>query len=188
MMMVIANRFFKPSRVLVQCIGNRLRWDDGAGPMVGERLRALGPPPWVEIREHWGEGSRLLQEWDAVPWVLLVDSASSGAPPGTLHHFAASDQIIPKNFCYYDTHRFGVAEAVELARVLDCLPPHLHLYAIEGQCFENGEGLTSEVDRAVTALAHRLHGLLLAGGSPVLNDPGQEMGEAEPEAAEPPPH
>jgi len=156
------SRLAETPQVLVQCIGNRLRRDDGAGPALAERLRALGLPSWVEIREHWGEGSELLQEWEGVAWVLLVDSARSGAPPGTLHRFDARYQTLPKDFCYYSTHRFGVAEAVELARVLNRLPVRLHLYAIEGRCFEAGEGLTPEVDAAVTALARQLHKTLTA--------------------------
>jgi hydrogenase maturation protease len=102
------------ARWLIQCIGNRLRRDDGAGPVVGDRLRSLGLP----------------------------------ARP------------IRKRGC--GTHLFALAEAVELARVLSRLPSLLHLYAIEGRCFGAGEGLTPEVEAAVTLLAEELHAVLTA--------------------------
>ena len=49
-----------------------------------------------------------------------------------------------------------MAEAVELARVLDRLPHALTVYAIEGQTFELGVGLTPAVDRAVDRIVQEL--------------------------------
>ena len=140
-------------RTLIQCIGNRLGRDDGAGPAVADRLRRQSFPARTDIREHWGEGSELMQEWDRAKRVILVDAAASGATPGTIHRFDARVQAIPKGFCYYSTHRFGVAEAVELARVLGQLPKEIYLYAIEGTDFGNGEELSPAVAEAVENLS-----------------------------------
>ena len=140
-------------RTLIQCIGNRLGRDDGAGPAVADRLRQPALPTSIEIREHWGEGSELMQEWDRAERVILVDAAASGAPPGTIHRFDARAQTIPKGFCCYNTHRFGVAEAVELARALGRLPKEIYLYAIEGTDFGNGEELSPAVAGAVENLS-----------------------------------
>lgn len=138
---------------LIQCIGNRLGRDDGAGPAVADRLRQPGLPARTEIREHWGEGTELMREWERAERVILVDAASSGAAPGTIHRFDARTQAIPKGFCCYSTHRFGVAEAVELARALGRLPGEIRLYAIEGMDFGNGEGLSPAVAEAVDNLS-----------------------------------
>ena len=140
-------------QILVQCIGNRLGRDDGAGPAVADRLGQPALPARTEIREHWGEGSELMQGWERAERVIMVDAASSGAPPGTIHRFDARIQAIPKGFCCYNTHRFGVAEAVELARALGRLPKEIHLYAIEGTDFGNGEGLSPAVAEAVDNLS-----------------------------------
>jgi hydrogenase maturation protease len=140
-------------RTLIQCIGNRLGRDDGAGPAVADRLRRQSLPARTDICKHWGEGSQLMQEWDRAERVILVDAAASGAPPGTIHRFDARAQAIPKGFCCYSTHRFGVAEAVELARVLGRLPKEIRLYAIEGTDFGNGEGLSPAVAEAVENLS-----------------------------------
>jgi hydrogenase maturation protease len=94
-----------------------------------------------------------MQEWEQAERVILVDAAASGAPPGTIHRFDARAQAIPKGFCCYSTHRFGVAEAVELARVLGRLPKEIRLYAIEGTDFGNGEGLSPAVAEAVENLS-----------------------------------
>ena len=137
------------ARILIQCIGNRLRSDDGAGTAVADRLVRMDLPAQMTIREHWGEGTRLMQEWETTVRVILVDAARSGAPPGTIHRIDAKAQAIPKGFCYYNTHRFGVAEAVELARALGRLPATLHLLAIEGRIFDPGQILSPEVAKAV---------------------------------------
>jgi hydrogenase maturation protease len=142
----------KRAHILIQCIGNRLRSDDGAGPAVADRLNQLGLPNGVRISEHWGEGTELMQEWETADRVILVDAAKSGVPTGTIHRFDVQTHTIPKNFCYYSTHRFGVAEAVELARALGRLPNLLYLYAIEGEDFSPGEMLSPAVSRAVDAV------------------------------------
>lgn len=105
------------------------------------------------MREYPGEGTELMQAWEGVERVLLVDAACSGATPGTIHRFDPLNGPLPRGFFYYSTHRFGVAEAVELAKVLGLLPPRLTLYAIEGGCFNAGDGLTEPVALAAARLA-----------------------------------
>jgi len=148
------------AKILIQCIGNRLGGDDGAGPAVADRLRHAALPNRIEINEQWGEGGALMQEWERFEHVILVDTAASGAPVGTIHRFDARTQTIPRDFCSYHTHRFGVAEAIELARVLGRLPKETRLYAIEGEDFSHGEGLTPAVADGVENLTSEIIGRL----------------------------
>ena len=113
---------------------------------------------YTVLVEHWGEGSELMQHWPDSRSVILVDAARSGAVPGTIHRFDALREAIPKQFCYYSTHRFGVAEAVELARTLGRLPARICLYAIEGESFDLGSPLSS----AVTAATEEVAGNIVA--------------------------
>jgi hydrogenase maturation protease len=46
--------------LLILGIGNRFRADDGVGPAVAGRLRALGIP----AGEHSGEGAGLMEAWE----------------------------------------------------------------------------------------------------------------------------
>ena len=86
---------------------------------------------------------------------MLVDAVRSGAPPGTIHRLDARAAPIPTGFFHYSTHAFSVAEAVELARSLDQLPPHLIVYGIEGENFEAGVGLSAAVEQAVESVVER---------------------------------
>ena len=74
--------------------------------------------------------------------------------PGTTRD--AIEQEIPSRFFHYSTHAFSLAEAVELARAMDELPPQLVVYGIEGSDFGSGEGLTPRVAEAVQPVANRV--------------------------------
>lgn len=138
-------------RAIVIGAGNAWRRDDGAGPAVAERLAdrccTLVLP---------GEGTELIEAWSAAERVIVVDAMRSGAPPGTLKVFDAIAEPLPGGaFCCL-SHSFGLAEAVELARVLGRLPPRLEVWGIEAADLSQGPGLTpavaDAVDRAVTAI------------------------------------
>ena len=51
---------------------------------------------------------------------------------------------------------FSVGAAIELARVLEQLPPILIVYAIEGENFSTGIGLTSQVEQAVKKVVEQV--------------------------------
>ena len=133
-------------------VGNPWRSDDAAGLEVARRLEALGEPAIA----HEGDGSGLLSHWDGVDAVVVVDAASSGAAPGTVHRFDAAAGPLPARLSSSSTHSLGVAEAVELARALGRLPQALVVYAIAGESFEAGEGLTPAVELAVGRLVEEL--------------------------------
>ena len=86
---------------------------------------------------------------------MLVDAVRSGAPPGTVHRLDARAAPAPTGFFHYSTHAFSVAEAIELARSLNELPPHLIVYGIEGESFAAGEGLSPAVEQAVEVVVER---------------------------------
>ncbi len=138
-------------RIVVIGVGNEYRSDDGAGIAVARRLRALFPTS-ITILEESGEGVALLQAWQGAAWVTLVDAVGSGAAPGTIHRLDARKALVPSGFFNYSTHAFSVAEAVELARSLDQLPPHLIVYGIEGENFAAGVELSPAVEQAVEAV------------------------------------
>ncbi len=136
-------------------VGNRFRSDDAAGLEVASRLRSAHPPG-CRILEEEGEPGSLIEDWALVTEALVIDAVASGAPPGTLHRFDASKGPVPTEMFRGSTHSLGVADAVELARELDRLPPRLAVYGIEGESFETGEGLSPAVEATVDALVDEL--------------------------------
>jgi hydrogenase maturation protease len=136
------------NRTVVIGIGNALRGDDAAGIVVAERLRDSG----LEVVACDEEPSRLIEAWEGADTAVLVDTVSSGAAPGTLHRFDASEEPVPARALRSSTHAIGLAETIELARALGKLPPRVVVHGIEGATFDAGAPLTAAVDDAVGRL------------------------------------
>ncbi|HRI88841.1 MAG TPA: hydrogenase maturation protease [Candidatus Hydrogenedentes bacterium] len=148
--------------MIVIGVGNRLRRDDAAGPIVADRVRAKAQEN-VLVCEQSGEGAALMDTWSSGDTVFVIDAADAGGPPGIVHQFDAHAVEIPRAFFRYSTHAFSVAEAIELARVLGRLPAQLYVFAITGQQFEFGDEMTDEVGLAVEQVADRVLAILENG-------------------------
>ena len=142
---------------LIIGLGNQYRCDDAVGLVVARHLKEAAPAH-VRVLEESGEGTALIELWKGAETVILIDAVHSGAKPGTVRRFDAHGQPIPTRFFHYSTHAFGVAEAIELARVLGQLPPRLFVYGIEGKTFEAGLGLSPEVEKAAQEVVERVLG------------------------------
>ena len=136
-------------------VGSRWRQDDGAGLEVARQLRALEVPT-LEVVAREGDQAGLLEDWRGAHEVLIFDAASSGFRPGTIHRHDAAGGALPARLSRTSTHAFGVAEAIELGRALGRLPRSLRVYAIEGETFQVGEGLSLAVREAVDRLVAEL--------------------------------
>ena len=137
-------------------VGNRWRGDDAAGLLVAGRVRALHPGG-LSVVEHEGEPVELIDACEGAQAVWLIDAVSSGAKPGALHRFDASDHGLPAALFRVSTHRLGVADALAFARALGRLPPRVVVYGIEGTRFEAGRPPSP----AVVATAERLAAALV---------------------------
>jgi len=144
-----------PSRVIVLCVGNADRGDDGAGRAVARLLRGKAPVR-VEISELDGEATALLEQLARCDAAFIVDACMSGTKVGTVHRFDAHAVALPQVFCDMSTHGFGVAAAIELARTLGQLPARTVVYAIEGRSFAIGESLSQPVAKAASEVADKI--------------------------------
>ena len=136
------------ARILVIGVGNEYRSDDAVGLVVARRLRQLSIGN-VTVIEASGEGADLMESWKGADTVIIVDAASSGAKPGTIHRIDARAQRIPTGLLRYSTHAFSVGEAVELARAMNRLPPRMVVFGIEGERFDEGTVLSRAVQGSV---------------------------------------
>ena len=147
--------------VTVIAIGNPYRRDDGAGGAVLSSLRdRLGDDERVRLVELDGESVRLVQAWEGSSTVWIVDAVRSGRPFGSFHEVDATRlaDLDDTGARLGGGHLMGLGEAVELATVLDLLPPCLRVLGIEGESFETGEGLSASTQRGADAAATFLLG------------------------------
>jgi hydrogenase maturation protease len=133
--------------ILLIGIGNEYRCDDSIGLHVIRMLQERKLPETI-ILESTGDGTELIEMFSSVRMAILIDAVSAGGNPGTIYQFEAHKQPISAQLSFQSTHAFGVGEAIELARVLEQLPPILLVYAIESENFSIGIGLTPKVEQA----------------------------------------
>ena len=140
-------------------VGNSLRSDDAAGLGVARALRAMAAGSEIVVREEEGETLTLLDAWEGARALVLVDAVCSGAAPGTVHRFDASEGPLPDHLrSSSSTHAVGLSQAIELARALGRLPARVVVFGIEGRRFDAGSELSSEVRALVDPLAERVLG------------------------------
>jgi len=135
---------------LVIGVGNPTRGDGAAGLEVARRMQV------VPATEQVGGSLELIDLWDSVDEVVVVDAARSGAPAGTIHRFDAAAHRLPASTLATSTHSIGVSQAVELARALKRLPPRLTVYGIEIGDLSPGAGLSPAVAASIEELVEEL--------------------------------
>jgi hydrogenase maturation protease len=138
----------KNKEKLIIGIGQELRSDDAIGRHIAKALAQLPLPSGFRITETLGDGTDLMSLWGEASHIWLIDAVSSGREAGTIHHIDALQETIPAALFQASTHHWGVAEAIEMSKLLQTLPPFVHIVGIEGQNFHYGELLTPAVERA----------------------------------------
>jgi len=145
---------------VVIALGNRFRGDDGAGPLVARRLRARGRD--ITVAEGPMDALRILSLWDGAPLAIVIDAACSGARPGTVQRIECGAAALPKDLARCSSHGMGIAEAVDLGRVLGRMPGRLVMYVIEAKSFAFGAALSPEVESVLGDVARRVEDELAA--------------------------
>ncbi len=144
-------------KVLVACVGNALRTDDGVGPRIAELLSARELPAGVEVADFGIGGVHLVQalldrSFDAL---VVVDCADRGRPPGTVMEIepeVLDVNALPHTEKYdylADMHYTKPERALALARGLGVLPARTLLIGVQPEDAETlGRELTPVVERA----------------------------------------
>lgn len=126
---------------LVIGVGNEHRGDDAAGI---ELVRQLTSSRVKEVTDC----SSLLDIWEGESSVIVVDAMRSGQPCGSISRFDGRSQAFPTK-AFPSSHSFGIAEAVELGRILGRLPDELIVYGIEAANIKPGDEMSPEVSMAI---------------------------------------
>lgn len=141
-------------------LGSEDRGDDAVGAVVARAVAGLRLPG-VTLVEH-EDPTALLDLWKGHDLVVVVDAVCSGSPPGTIHWLETGPDSGPLTERAWTstgrggTHAIGLAEVVELARVLGRLPARVVLVGVEAAGFDHGEPLSPPVAAAVDAAVVRI--------------------------------
>lgn len=132
-------------------VGNQHRGDDAVGPLLAQKfsshegLLGLG----VDVIDHGGEGASLIQLWEGMDKVVIVDAMKTGLAQGVIRRFDVLAEKLNGGVFRYSSHLFGLAEAVEMARQLGKLPKEMIIYGIEGRDFDFGSPPAPPVEKAM---------------------------------------
>jgi hydrogenase maturation protease len=155
-------------RVLVACVGNVLRGDDGFAQAVEQRLVAAGPlPPGVDLIETGIGGMGIIQQlMRGYDTLIVVDAVDHGAAPGTL--FVLEPEVsdpatLPVDEWrerFSNLHLAEPARVFLLARALGVLPPRVLLVGCQPLASEEfSQTLSPPVAAAVDLAARRVREL-----------------------------
>jgi len=148
-----------PPRPLVIGVGNRDRGDDGVGPLVADAVRGrCGGSVLVHVAE--GDLSDLPMRWEPDQDVIVVDATVGGRSPGEVSVIDALADGLRLESGLLSSHGIGLAEAVELGRILGRLPRSLVIFGVEAKRFEHFEPVADEVASAVPDLVERIVALV----------------------------
>ena len=159
-------------RLLLCCIGNPLRGDDGVAAALAHRLRR-GAPTGALLRCSDDDPAGLLDDWARSDALLCVDAAAPAGRPGRILRLDACGPrpwpIAPEVAPPGSSHGLGLGAILRLARALDRLPPRVVVYTVEAAELGLGRGLSPAARAALPELERRvreeLPRLRQAGGS-----------------------
>lgn len=135
-----------PVRVLVACVGNVLRRDDGFGPTVAERLGEL--PDGASLVETGIGGVALVQELMAgYDGLILVDAVDHGARPGDV---LLIEPEVGEAVHVPDVHLANPERVLTMAKAMGTLPDRVMIVGCQTADVDGlGEGLSAPVTAAV---------------------------------------
>ena len=142
-------------KVVVACLGNADRGDDGIGPMVAQTLFGRLPAD-VALLVRGGDMLSLIEDWRGCDALVCVDAAAPMGVPGRIHRIDLATDELPPNVSVMSSHAFSLAEAVRLARILGCAPQNIIVYAVEGSCFAAGAAMSAALAAAASEVASRV--------------------------------
>lgn len=141
------------ARILVACVGNVLRRDDGFGHAVAARLTNL--PDGAKLLETGIGGVALLQELLAgYDGLVLVDAVDHEAEPGTV--LVIRPEVGEATHAP-DVHLVNPERVLTMAKAMGALPERVVIVGCQPvDASELGQQLSPSVERAVDVAAARV--------------------------------
>jgi hydrogenase maturation protease len=155
-------------RVLVACVGNLLRHDDGFGVAVAEELERRRLPDDVDLIETGIGGMTVVQQlMDGYEALIIVDAVERGARPGTVW-VLEPDVPEPSSIdreewatLFQNLHLAEPHRIFLLARSLGALPRTVRIVGCQpADCDTMDEHLSPPVAAAVPIAADRVEAIV----------------------------
>lgn len=148
-----------PARpLLIYGIGNVGRQDDGLGPLLVERLAALGVPDGVTLETGYQLAPEDALLLSAHAQVVFVDATADPEAPRPY----ALAPVAPVDEVAFTTHAFSPGALLALCRSLYGVTPQAFTLAIPAAAFEVNASLSAAAARCLEQAARDLRNALEA--------------------------
>ena len=117
--------------ILILGLGNPLQADDGIGCRAAEALDKCALPDNVQALDGGTPGVGLINLLEGRERVILIDAAEMGREPGTVVRFQPEDVALTGSIDRFSLHRSGVADALNLARMLGIQLPEIVVFGVQ---------------------------------------------------------
>ena len=142
------------ARILVCGVGNKLKKDDGLGPLIAEELDATVMPQGVDVADFGISGFKCALKLEGYNKVVFVDAISlPGSEPGRLHRLKINKEALMRSPKLSDfsvsMHETDLERIMATAAVLSIYPDEVVIVGCEPADTSVGLGLTPAVEAAV---------------------------------------
>jgi len=142
------------AKILVCGVGNKLKQDDGLGPLVVDRLEKVKLPANVEVADFGISGFKCALFLEGYDKVVFVDAISlPGCEPGRLHRIKLDRQqvLASPNLSSFSVslHETDLEKILATAAVLNIYPAEVVIIGCQPEKTSVAMGLTPAIERAV---------------------------------------
>lgn len=134
------------------------RGDDEAGLVAAAALRELGSAA-LDVRQDLGGGANVGDWCQGVDRLILIDAAraSSSFLAGAWRRIAyPEERDLLESTPTASTHALSLTDALRLAETLGQLPAQVVIYALAGDQFAVGTGLSQTLQAALPGMLGRI--------------------------------
>lgn len=140
---------------LVLGVGNLLMSDDGVGVHAVQRLEKRTLPPGVEVLDGGTCGLDLLQFFEGVERLIVLDAANLGREPGAIVRLEGED--VPAFLAMkVSPHEINLPELLFSAKLSGIYPREVVVLGMQPETIETGVELSPPVAAQVDALIERV--------------------------------
>jgi len=137
--------------ILVLGVGNLLLQDDAAGLRMLQELSSRNLGDDVELVDGGTLGLALLGQLVGREVLVVLDTVSLGAEPGTIHVLRGADLDQLRARRSSTSHESNAVELLAYAKLLGYEPREVVVVGIEPECIRTGIGLNRSVVMALPA-------------------------------------
>jgi hydrogenase maturation protease len=160
------------SGTLVLGVGNTILTDEGVGPWVVERLRALNPEaPGVTWMDGGTLSFSISADVEDAQYLIVVDATELRSEPGTVRVFVDEEMDRMLGGHGRSIHEVGLMDLMNMARLTERLPQRRALVGIQPAIVDWGTEPSPAVGAAIPEAA-RAVAMLIAEWTGTEVNPG----------------